>query len=263
MDLVVVALASFGASALTLFSGFGLASLLTPIFVLFLPVPTAVASVAVVHLANNLYKLALVGRAADRGIVLRFGVAAAIAAVIGAAILAALVDVPITVSYDAFGHREVSLINVLVGLVLVVIAGAELRGAGRADAGEAPNRRLLMAGGAASGFLGGLTGSQGPLRAAVLLRAGLEPATYIATSVVCAVLVDIGRLVIYGSTFASIATVGRDAQLIRLVVVACLAAFAGATLGARFARRVTSTAVRVLAASLMVVVGTGLALGLI
>jgi len=59
-------------SALTLFSGFGLGTLLMPAFALFLPVPVAVAATAVVHLANNLFKLVLVGRKADWTVVLRF-----------------------------------------------------------------------------------------------------------------------------------------------------------------------------------------------
>jgi len=65
-------------SALTLFSGFGLGALLMPAFALFLPtVPVAVAATAVVHLANNLFKLALVGRKADGTAVVRFALPAA------------------------------------------------------------------------------------------------------------------------------------------------------------------------------------------
>jgi hypothetical protein len=67
--LATVAVVSFGAALLTLFSGFGLGTLLLPVFALFLPVEIAVAATAVVHLANNLFKLALVGRHADRSVV--------------------------------------------------------------------------------------------------------------------------------------------------------------------------------------------------
>ncbi len=42
-------------SGLTLFSGFGLGTLLMPAFALFFPVEVAVEATAVVHLANNIF----------------------------------------------------------------------------------------------------------------------------------------------------------------------------------------------------------------
>ena len=49
-------------------------AVLMPAFALFFPVPVAVAATAVVHLANNLFKVALVGRKADWAVVLRFAI---------------------------------------------------------------------------------------------------------------------------------------------------------------------------------------------
>ncbi len=72
MDLLLIAVVAFGASLLTLYSGFGLGTLLMPAFALFAPVPLAIAATAVVHLANNLFKGALLARHADRGVLLRF-----------------------------------------------------------------------------------------------------------------------------------------------------------------------------------------------
>jgi hypothetical protein len=60
MDLLIIGLAALLASGLTFFSGFGLGTILMPVFALFVPVPLAVAATAVVHFANNLYR-------ADRG----------------------------------------------------------------------------------------------------------------------------------------------------------------------------------------------------
>ena len=61
MQYALVAGVAVFVAGLTLFSGFGLGTLLMPAFALFLPVPVALAATAVVHLANNLFKLALVG----------------------------------------------------------------------------------------------------------------------------------------------------------------------------------------------------------
>ncbi len=68
---VVLGLTAFGVSLLTLFSGFGLGTLLMPVFALFFPVEVAVASTAVVHAANNLFKVGLLGRSAPRDILIR------------------------------------------------------------------------------------------------------------------------------------------------------------------------------------------------
>jgi uncharacterized membrane protein YfcA len=82
-----ISLVAFGASFLTLFSGFGLGTILTPAFAFFFPIEIAIAMTAIIHLANNIVKLFLVGKKADRKTVLYFGIPAAISAVIGALLL--------------------------------------------------------------------------------------------------------------------------------------------------------------------------------
>ena len=84
MDLLIISVVALLASALTLFSGFGLGTVLLPAFALFFPVPTAVAATAVVHLLNNLFKGALLRGGADWRTVLRFGLPAVPGAVLGA-----------------------------------------------------------------------------------------------------------------------------------------------------------------------------------
>ncbi len=74
-------------SALTLFSGFGLGTLLMPAFAIFFPVEIAIATTAIVHLANNIFKLVLVGKMADFRIVLKFAIPASIMAIAGALLL--------------------------------------------------------------------------------------------------------------------------------------------------------------------------------
>ncbi len=59
MDYVVICGAAVIVAALTLFSGFGLGTILMPAFALFFPIEVAVAATAVVHLANNLFKVFL------------------------------------------------------------------------------------------------------------------------------------------------------------------------------------------------------------
>ena len=62
MEYIVVPVVALFASGLTLFSGFGLGTLLLPAFVLFFPADVAIALTALVHFLNNLFKLYLMGR---------------------------------------------------------------------------------------------------------------------------------------------------------------------------------------------------------
>nr|WP_051136025.1 TSUP family transporter [Sandarakinorhabdus limnophila] len=84
MDMTVIAVVAALASALTLYSGFGLGTILLPAFALFFPVPVAVAATGVVHLLNNVFKAGLLWRQADWRVVLRFGLTAVPAAMLGA-----------------------------------------------------------------------------------------------------------------------------------------------------------------------------------
>jgi len=97
-------LAAFLTAGLTFFSGFGLGTVLLPVFALFFPVEVAIGLTAVVHLANNLFKLALVGKYANIGIVLRFGLPALLAAFLGAEALLRLSHLPPLANWQAFGH---------------------------------------------------------------------------------------------------------------------------------------------------------------
>ena len=80
---IAVSLAALFAAGLTLYSGFGLGTLLLPVFALFFPAEVAVVATAMVHGANNVFKVSLLGRHADRGVVLKFGLPAIAAAKAG------------------------------------------------------------------------------------------------------------------------------------------------------------------------------------
>ena len=69
----VVPFVALAASLLTFLSGFGLGTLLLPVFAVFFPLEVSVAMTAVVHLLNNLFKLGLLWKQVDKGIVLSGG----------------------------------------------------------------------------------------------------------------------------------------------------------------------------------------------
>lgn len=260
-ELLLVAIVALGASALTLFSGFGLGTLLMPVLALLFPVPVAVAATAVVHLLNNIFKLALVGRHAVGPVVLRFGLPAALGALVGARLLLGLAELPVIGNYEFLGaEREIEPIKLTIGLLILLFAALEL--SPQVARLEVPSR-FLPAGGLLSGFFGGLSGNQGALRAAFLIRAGLDKNQFVGTSVVCSVIVDVLRLLLYGVAFDTLAGGETSEQLPVTVAVAVVAAFAGAFLGVRLLGKVTLRFVQLAVAGLMMLVGGGLASGLL
>ncbi len=261
MEYFAVAAASFLVAGLTFFSGFGLGTLLLPLFVLFFPVPVAIAATAVVHLANNMFKVALVGKNADFRTVLLFGSPAAIAAVGGAWLLQHLAELPELLSYTMFGSGfDITPIKLTIGILMVVFAFFELIPA--LDRLAIPPR-LIPIGGLLSGFFGGLSGHQGALRTIFLIRAGLDKTAFIATVAVSAVMVDVTRIVVYGLTVFRERFVTVGGENILLVAVATAAAFVGTFTGSRLLRKITMRTVRTIVGILLLAVGAALAAGVV
>ncbi len=261
MDYLIICVTAVLVSGVTLFSGFGLGTVLMPAFALFFPVPVAIAATAIVHLANNLFKLALVGRSADWHIALKFSLPAMIAAIVGASLLNGFAALPAIVSYTMGGRtHEITAIGVVIGLLIVAFALLELSPR-FADLKFSP--RYLIIGGFLSGFFGGLSGNQGALRAAFLIKAGMTKEAFIGTSVVSAVIVDTARLAVYGLSFYRHSFALLPSSMIGIVAAATVAAFIGAYFGARLLGKVTLRAIQLTVAGAMAMVGLGLAIGLI
>lgn len=253
---VICAVALF-ASALTFFSGFGLGTLLLPAFSVFFPVEQAIAMTAVVHFANGVFKVGLVGRHADWPLVRRFGLPAIAAAFVGAWTLRHLADLPPWAEYGFAGRTfAVMPVKVAVGLLLVAFTLWETAPPTR---GKTFSARWLPLGGVLSGFFGGLSGNQGALRSAFLVRAGLGKEAFIGTGAVIACAIDFTRLGTYSGRMWSV----RHEIDCGLLVSGVLAAFVGAWWGHRALRKVTMTAVQRLVAAMVLAVGCALAAGLI
>jgi uncharacterized membrane protein YfcA len=81
---IVVMFATLLAAALTVPAGFGLATMLTPIMLLWLDPHLAIAAVAVIHASHNGWKLILLKTHLDVTAVKRYGWAMVLGALIGA-----------------------------------------------------------------------------------------------------------------------------------------------------------------------------------
>ena len=167
MELLIVCIAALLASTLTLFSGFGLGTLLMPVVALFFPLDLAIAMTAMVHLANNLFKIGLFGRKADSSVLLKFGLPAIVAAFVGAALLTYLGELNPIYEYHAFGSdRQVSALKLVIGVLIVSFVVLELS---PTFSTVALDRKWLPLGGMISGFFGGLSGHQGAFRSMFLI----------------------------------------------------------------------------------------------
>lgn len=257
IEYLIICAVALLAAGLTFFSGFGLGTLLLPAFALFFPAEIAVGMTAVVHLGNNLFKLLLVGKYADKKVVLKFGVPAIIAAIFGAKLLVFLAHSAPLFSYVLFGKSfAVTATNLAVGGLMILFAILEWLPSYQ---NLSFSTRWLPFGGLISGFFGGLSGHQGALRTVFLLRAGLSKEAFIATGVVIACLIDVSRLFVYWESLFKEA-LSTNANLI---LTAMLAAFIGAYTGNRLLQKITMKTIQTIVSVILILLGLGLAAGII
>jgi len=244
MEFVIVGIVAFVASLLTFFSGFGLGTLLLPAFAFFFPASLAVAATGVVHLLNNLFKGGLVRKHTDWPTVLRFGLPAIPAAILGAFILT---------------NIDEHIGGIVIGSILIVFAVLELQSWFQKI--NFP-KQYMPIGGLLSGFMGGISGQQGALRSMFLLKSDFDAPRYVATGTFIAILIDLARLPTYALGLSTVSTVITTHEL-ALIGVGTASAFVGAWIGAKRLKKLTIGSVRYVVAGLMFVIGLLLILGII
>lgn len=233
MEYLLICIAALIGSGLTLFSGFGLGTILVPVFAIFFPVEIAISLTAIVHFLNNIFKLILLGKKANKKVVIDFGIPAIIFAFIGASILTLLVDLDPLFHYSISGKTFfVMPVKLTIAVLLSFFALFDV--IPRLASLQFP-QKYLMLGGVLSGFFGGLSGNQGALRSAFLLRANLSKESFIATGVVIACLIDVSRLTVYGK---QIFGMGEQFNF-TLIIAATLSAFLGAYIGNMLVKKIT------------------------
>jgi hypothetical protein len=262
MEFVIIAVAALVVSALTMFSGFGLGTLLMPVFAIFFPIEAAIAATAVVHGANGVLKAALLGREADRSVVLRFGIPALLSAFAGAAVLGAVSTLDPLFTYTLAGRdATVTPIKLVMGILMTGFALFELL---PRFANLEFDRRWLPLGGVLSGFFGGLSGHQGALRSAFLVKSGLSPKAFVGSNAVIGLMVDVARLSVYGAVFLGQTTgtlfQGRTGGMI---LAGVMAAFTGVVVGKRILPKVTMASIQVITGVMLLVIALALGMGVI
>jgi uncharacterized protein len=257
MEIIIICIVAFLTAILTFFSGFGLGTILMPVFAVFFPIEIAIALTGVVHFSNNLFKISLVGKSADKEVLLKFGIPAILASFAGAWLLLRITNMPALFEYQLWDKNfEITPVKLIIAVLLIFFSLLEMLPSVQK---VQFSRNKLALGGVLSGFFGGLTGIQGAIRSAFLVKSGLSKEAYIATGVIIASLVDFTRLFVYASRF-------KEANLhehLILILSATLSAILGAIIGNKLLKKITFRFVQVLVAIMLFLIALGLGAGVI
>jgi uncharacterized membrane protein YfcA len=240
INILIPAFVAFVAATLTLMTGFGLGTILTPIFLIFYDVKIAILIVAVVHLLNNLLKLSLFSRYVSSDILKRFGVLTLIGAFMGAFLQ---------------GKMDSSIVKVLLGVALIFLGLKEASGFG--EKVQIP-QKIDFIGGFLSGLLGGFVGNQGAIRSAYLLNYNISKEVFVATAATIASVVDITRIPIY--IFNNRDALATNELLLFITVVS---AFVGTFAGKKFLKKITLDAFKLYVSAMVIIIGVLLTTGMI
>lgn len=174
-----MAMGAFIAAALTVPAGFGLSTMLTPFVLAFMPPHEAIAVVAVVHGAHNAAKCWSMWEWIDFSAFRHYGVWLVFGALAGAALQNQVPQDPLLI---------------VVGIFLVILPLLTISEKWTGYRIPEANDRI---GGFGSGFMGGLSGHQGALRAMFLTRRLPNKMAYAATASILALCVDLSRIPVY------------------------------------------------------------------
>lgn len=257
MEILLISFVALAASLLTFFSGFGLGTILTPFLAIFFPIEIAIALTGIVHLLNNFFKLILIGKNINWKVGLKFGITAIVGAYIGAELLTHFNEEIILYSYTIGGKQfSITLIKVIISILIIVFSLFEILPSLK-NIQFSENKSYI--GGIVIGFFGGLSGNQGALRSAFLIRYKLTKESFIATGVLIACFVDITRLSVY---FERISNINIQENL-PLLISAISSAFIGAYFGSKLLKKVTLDFVQKIVTVMILLLALFIGLGII
>lgn len=160
-------------------AGFGSATILLPVALLFVDFKTALVITALVHLFGNLGRWAFFRNKISWKITGYFGIVGIFGALIGALL--------VTHADQQFLQRGLGVFLIGYGVFALLKPTFKLKQTGG----------NMLAGGISSGFLAGIIGTGGALRTAFLMAFRLPKAQYIGTSAAIALAVDGIRIPVY------------------------------------------------------------------
>jgi uncharacterized protein len=257
MEFILIPVIAFGAALLTFFSGFGLGTLLLPVFLLFFSIQESILLTASVHLLNNLFKGSLIGQHIHFPTLLRFGIPSFLGAWIGSEALNYIGTGEVLFSYT-LGEMKVGIyaVNLAIGALMLFFTLFEIV---PQLEGIRFGSKWMFPGGLISGFFGGFSGHQGALRSAFLIQTGLTKEAFIATGTGIAIGVDITRISNY-LTAPGWEIVQQHSILIALSIGG---AFIGSFIGKILLKKTTLKTIKKLVALFMGIIALFTLLGIL
>ena len=194
-------------------AGFGSSTIALPISLLFLDFKTAIILVAFLHIFGNIGRIGFFRFGFDKTILLKFGIISVLFSLAGALLV---------------NYTPQAVLKGTLGIFLIIYSFVSWSGTFRLKASNA----TALAGGMLSGFLAGLIGTGGALRAMFLNAFQLPKERYIATAAAIALAVDATRIPVY------ISGGYLDNNLYWLVPLIFILAIAGSFTGKKIVDRI-------------------------
>lgn len=173
--------AAFVSEIIGTVAGFGSSTIFLPISLFFVDFKTALILVAIFHFFGNIGRVSFFKHGLDKKMLLLFGVPSILLGILGASLV---------------GILPQSTLKMILGTFLIIISGSFLF---KPKLAFPTNTKSVLFGGGISGFITGLVGTGGALRATFLTGFSLDKARYIATAAVIALGTDATRIPVYVS----------------------------------------------------------------
>jgi uncharacterized protein len=260
MNLILILLSVILGSVLTFFSGFGLGTILLPVFLIFFPLKTAILSTALVHFSNSIFKFFYVYKHINPFILFTFGIPAVLSSILGAYLISEMNDNWTIFSYSINNKEfEVLATKFFIGFLILIFTLLELLNSTLIKTKSTKNE--LIIGGLLSGFFGGISGHQGALRTLFLKKVNLSKEEFVATSTTISLGIDMVRIIMYLQLLGL--SIIMEVENKNLILVGIFGAFLGANIGNKLLKKITMMFVQKIISILLIIFSFCLMFGVI
>lgn len=200
MEVLALLVLTFISATIGTMTGFGTATIMTPVVHLFLPLPQTLLFVGVVHWFGDLWKIIFFKKGFNLKLALLFGVPGVVVSFLAARL-------PITI--------DQATLQRLLGAFFIVYAVFLLR---LPKWKIPPTNQSAFLGGILSGFSAAVFGVGGAIRSAFLSAFDLPKTVFLFTSGIIGVLIDTSRLTQYTISGITLSAVMRTILLLCIPV---------------------------------------------
>ncbi len=173
---MLLGLLTLAASWIGTATGFGTSTVMIPVMALYVPLPTALLFVGVIHLCGDVWKVLLFKKGLDWKLILGFGLSGIVASFLGASL--------------SLNPKVIPLKQILGAFLLLYVVFLFLK----RDWALPRTSGTAVCGGLLSGLFAGFFGVGGAVRSAFLAAFNLQKEVYIFTSGLIALFIDLTRV---------------------------------------------------------------------